>query len=83
MNSICVKLSGLALDGTAPQVGDQVDFTGKGKVSRIEGEEAYIDAEEINGEPVMDSAGGEMPAETDEGMRGLAEKADALAKEDV
>lgn len=73
---ICVPLSALSIDGTAPQAGDDVDFTAKGKVARIDEKNAYVTASEINGEPVAEEEP-EMPTEPDDDdvMR-AAEEAD-------
>lgn len=79
-NEICV--SGEALNVNAegggavgPAAGDEVEFTGKGTVTRSEGGEVYFTATEINGQPVMggeeaDEQGGEDMA-LDEEVRGM------------
>jgi len=53
MKEICLPSKNLAIDGTAPEQGDQVDISSlKGKVTRVEGENTYLTPTEINGEPV-------------------------------
>lgn len=39
-------------DKSAPEVGDSVDFTATGKVSRVEGGMIYVEVTSINGEPI-------------------------------
>jgi len=57
-NEICVGAEALNLAGetggaVGPAVGDEVEFSGKGTVTRSEGGEVYFTASEINGQPVM------------------------------
>jgi hypothetical protein len=52
----CVPLETLAMPGdgeqmTNPEVGDPVSYTIEGKVTRIEGGNAYVKPETINGKP--------------------------------
>lgn len=70
-NEICVADGALAADAeaggsVAPGVGDEIDFTGRGKVTRAENGQVYFTATEINGQPVMGAAAGEPEAPTDE-----------------
>lgn len=66
-NEICVAEGALATGteaggNVAPSVGDEVDFTGRGRVTRAENGQVYFEATEINGQPVMrgdKTAGGE------------------------
>ena len=56
-NEQCVPLSALATsdDGaelTKPEVDDEVEYQVKGKVSRIDGEMAYVKPMSVNGEEV-------------------------------
>lgn len=83
-NEICV--SGEALNVNAegggavgPAAGDEVEFTGKGTVTRSEGGEVYFTATEINGSPVMngeeagDQGGEDMALDAEvQGMQGGA-----------
>jgi hypothetical protein len=58
-SEICVPVSALALPGenegsnTAPAVGDTVDISGTAKVTRIEGDKAYLAPDTINGAAVQ------------------------------
>ena len=70
-NEICVADGALAADAeaggsVAPGVGDEIDFTGRGKVTRAENGQVYFTATEINGQPVMGAAAGEPEPPTDE-----------------
>lgn len=51
-NEHCVPVSALAMEGTAPEVGDEVTYTVRGTVARIEGAEAYIKPMTVNDEPM-------------------------------
>lgn len=75
----CVSLSALAMPGddeqmAAPELGDKVQYTVEGTISRIEGDNAYITREAVNGEPVKGAApmAPEAPDEMGE-LRGMAE----------
>jgi hypothetical protein len=71
---IALPESVLAIDGTAPSDGDEVEFTVKGRKTRTEGGNAYVSVESVNGEPVS------APAETKEpgfdDLRKMAEEED-------
>jgi hypothetical protein len=73
-----VPLAALEIEGTAPAVGDEVSYTVAGKISRIEGEHAYVTAETINDQPATKpgKTGGEM---SDDDMMAMARKADEEA----
>lgn len=71
----CVPLGALSIDGTAPAQGDEVDYTVKGKIARIEGEKAYVTPATINGEPIAAEESPSEPAEDD--AMAAAMKADA------
>ncbi len=47
-----VSLDTLSVDGTNPQVGDNVEVKVGGKVTRIVNEDAYVKPETINGQPI-------------------------------
>lgn len=64
-NEICVPSSALEMPGeevggdgggggagVSPAVGDEVEFSVKGKVSRIEGGNSYVTPSEANGQPI-------------------------------
>jgi hypothetical protein len=55
----CVPLSALSMPDdqeqmTPPAVGDQVSYQVEGKVTRIEGDEAYVQPTSINGQALPD-----------------------------
>ena len=54
MNELCVPLSSLSVSGedesVPPAEGDMVDFSVAGKVSRVEGDKAYVTVEKANGQ---------------------------------
>ena len=69
-NEICVSASALGIGGgvgeppggggvVTPEAGDEVEFSGKGRVTRVEGGNAYVEATEINGQPVVTNGAGE------------------------
>lgn len=49
---ICVPIENIKEDGIEPQEGDPVEFNVAGTVKKVEDGLAYIEPEEINGEPV-------------------------------
>ena len=51
-NCVYAKLETLALDGTNPEAGDEVEMTVTGKVANIENGVAKIELEKANGEPL-------------------------------
>lgn len=68
MSEVCVPLASLAEEGADeksanPAVGDPVDFSATGTVSRIEGGNAYVTLESVNGEPLPEN---QEPSEPDE-----------------
>ena len=70
-SEMCVPASALAAgddgqDMSTPGVGDEVDFSGKGKVTRVEGDNVYLTPTEINGEPLDEQKDMEPPADDDE-----------------
>lgn len=80
-NEICVPANALSVpeDGggeTPPGVGDTVEFTVSGKVSRTEGGELYVTPTTINGEPVQEAP--ETPSEQDMDAQEEAGIMDAL-----
>jgi len=53
----CVPVSALASPGedeqmTTPEVGDIVQYQKEGKITRIEGDNAYVTVQSVNGKPV-------------------------------
>lgn len=56
--------------GTAPGVGDEVELTVKGRVTRIEGGNAYIQPESVNDEALPEAGEGDAgEPDADEMMR--------------
>ena len=76
-NLHCLAVSALAVDGTTPEVGDSVEYTVKGRVSRIEGAEAYVMPETVNGEPAALPAEAGADEDMPDEMMAAAMKADA------
>jgi hypothetical protein len=75
----CVPLESLGVPGEGeamenPEVGDRVDYTVEGKVTRIEGGKAYVLPEAVNGKPV-ESAPDEPPLDE---MPALEQAADQV-----
>jgi len=82
-SEICVPTAALAMPGegegqaTPPAMGDSVDFSGTATVSRIEGEEAYLQVETVNGQPVkQDTAQEENMDQEEAALRRDAQKSD-------
>jgi hypothetical protein len=78
-NDTCIPAKTVAIDGTSPAVGDEVEVSLKGKVTRVDGEQLYFQPESANGEPIAmsgddEAAEGEMP--TEESLRKSAEEED-------
>jgi len=65
---ICAPLDAFSVSGTPPAEGDEVEFTVKGTVSRVDGGNAYVEPETVNGSPVMSDSGpaGAADSEPDE-----------------
>lgn len=80
---ICVPVASLSIsdegDDVAPEVGDPVEFSVTGTVTRVEGGNAYITPETVNGDPLPEEAaeGPAMMAEPNEtDMLSMAQTAD-------
>ena len=82
-NEQCVPLEALAMpeegDQLAnPEPGDLVSYTVEGKVTRVEGQKAYVEPETVNGKPfakdeappAAEEAGGYAALETEAGQFG-------------
>lgn len=75
-NEDCVSLKSLAMPDAEngdqmanPEVGDRVQYQVEGTVTRIEGENAYVKRESVNGEPVdtkAEAEGAEPDADEEE-----------------
>ena len=78
----CVSLSALQMPDEgeqmqAPAIGDEVNYQVTGRVTRIEGDKAYVQKTSVNGqqvEPDADDMGGPPDGDTDD-MAGLMEMA--------
>lgn len=55
-NEVEVPLESLVIDGHPPQEGDTVDFAIEARVSRIDGDSAYVVPEKVNGQDVEQEA---------------------------
>jgi hypothetical protein len=72
-NEDCVSLEALAMpdDGEqmqTPAIGDLVNYTTEGKITRIEGGKAYVARSSVNGQPVepdADDMGGQSDGDAD------------------
>lgn len=65
-SQICAPLDAFSIGGTPPAVGDEVSFKVKGTVSRVDGGNAYVTPQDVNGSPVMqDSMNSGEPDEDD------------------
>jgi len=68
-----VPMTALAVDGTSPEVGDEVTFISKGKVMRIDAETAFVHVVTMNDTPVAAPARSKSP---DEDMMDMARRDD-------
>lgn len=78
----CVPLESLGVPGEGeimenPEVGDRVDYTVEGKVTRIEGGKAYVLPEAVNGKPIESGDRGSDLGAGD-GLAGLEQAAGEL-----
>ncbi len=73
---MCVPGETLTVDGTAPEMGDTVEFTVRGEVKRAEGGKLYIAPSEINGQPMPEMSAAEQPIDEEERVRQMAMEAD-------
>lgn len=77
MNDTCIPAKAVAIDGSNPATGDEIEVTLKGKVTRVDGEQVYFKPETANGEPIAKSgddeaAEGEEPTEESLGKSAAA-----------
>lgn len=70
-----VSASALEVDGTAPSAGDDIEFTGRGRVSKVEGGKVMFELTEVNGEPVTSGAAPKAETEDEDVMK-IAMEAD-------
>ena len=72
--TVSIPLKALAAGDTPPSSGDDVDFTGTGRVVSINGENATVEIAMINGAPVTETPEGS--PDPDSAMMDAATKAD-------
>lgn len=77
MKELCISKAAVAPDGPAPAVGDPITMEVSGTVSRVEGDQYYIQADTANGEPIMDESATAEP-DGDE-VRAMGQMADEEA----
>ena len=80
-SELCVSAKTLQIDGASPAVGDEVEVTIKGKVTRAEGGNVYLQPETANGQPMQpgdadDKGGAEEGEPSEEQLREMAGRAD-------
>ena len=73
----CVPIDQISIDGVPPQKGDKVNFSIGGTVEDINGSDALVKIEDINGEAVTDESRGnsETTAQMGNRLRGKAQAA--------
>ena len=77
--SLKVNLQALGIDGTTPEIGNQIEAVVSGTVTAIEGESASIDITQLNGLPAQDEGGNTESTEmelNEEEIRNQAKKYD-------
>ncbi len=84
----CVPADAFKIAGTAPEEGDEVTFTGKGKVTSVDGDQICVSPTEINGKPVTAAPDddGDDDDDDDSEMSGImdaAQKADSEQSGDM
>lgn len=65
----CVPAEALTVDGTAPAVGDEFEFTGKGRATRVEEGKVYFETTEVNGKPVASDEAAQKEPDADDVMK--------------
>lgn len=74
--------SGGETEPAMPRVGDRVECTVGGTISRVEGDNVYLAPETVNGEPVSEGSG-EAGDKSDGGQSMDSYVADARAREEM
>jgi len=49
----CVPATALSANGAEPEVGQEVEYTAKARITRIEGGHVYLEPTHVNGEAVV------------------------------
>jgi hypothetical protein len=75
-----IPSAAVAIDGTNPEPGDEIEFTCKAKVKQVNGSNASVTITEVNGTPVDSKAESEEPSNDDD-MMDIADKADRAQEE--
>jgi len=75
-----IPADAVAVDGTTPAEGDEVEFTVKGTVKRTKGKNVSVEVTEANGQP-LDQGAEKAEGDSDDDMMDLAADAD-LAQEE-
>lgn len=82
-NEVCIPTSALAVAGTPPAAGDDVEVTLKGKVTRTDGDNTCFTPTEANGQPIdaedAEDGGDDEEAEgepTEQSLRDAADEHD-------
>lgn len=73
----CVPQAALEQNGETPEPGAEFEFSGKGRVTRVEGGHVYFETTQVNGEPV---AAPEKTEPNEEDVMRAAEEADRAAE---
>lgn len=63
---VCAPLDALQVDGTPPEVGDNVEMTVKGTVTSVNGGMAYVKPEMVNDVPVPEKSEADKEPDEDE-----------------
>lgn len=75
---IPVAADGLTADGELPSEGDTVDFNVSGKVSRIDGETAYVMIDQANGSPLPTAVPADPTDPTEDDMSAMSAGAGSI-----
>jgi len=59
-----------------PEVGDMVSYTVEGRISRIEGDAAFVTVESANGQPIQETGAG--PEAPGDGLAALEQEAQGM-----
>jgi hypothetical protein len=71
-----VAQDAIAVDGVAPEVGEEIELTAKFKVVRNEEGKVCLAPTSVNGSPVIDEEAGPGEPDSDDDMMAMAKKAD-------
>src|SRR5690348_16845339 len=71
-----VKIDTLAIGGTQPEVGDEVEVKVKGKITRIRDDCAYVALETANGDPIENPPSQPEDDTSEDDLMAMSQKAD-------